>query len=258
MAKRACRYFAGWSRLTGTLGLMAVSALAVGNIDRARALAEEGLEVGRRSGDLLAESYAVYCAGVVHAWRGELDDAERLIEESVRAARQLGNVRSVASWGRALGGIALARRDYEQARLRFQESLALHRTLDDPWGISHSLSRLAVVSDHDTARRLVAQSVELELKTGDRPGLVFNFEVCAGLAAAENRPERAVRLYAYASALRGSVGTHPSEVGWPNPETAVAELRPALSEDAFAEAWGQGRAMTLDEALAYAFGNGTP
>ena len=87
---------------------------------------------------------------------------------------------------------------------------------------------------------------------GRPPGLVFNFEVCAGLAAAEGRPERAVRLYACASVLRGSVGTHPSEVGWPDPDTAVAELRSTLGEEAFAEAWAQGRAMRLDEALAYA------
>jgi hypothetical protein len=170
----------------------------------------------------------------------------------MRGARQTGNVRSVASWGRALGGVALARRDYARARLFFEESLALHRTLDDLWGIPHSLSRLAVVSDHDTARRLVAESVEIELKTGDRPGLVFNFEVCAGLAAAVGSPERAVRLYAYASALRGSVGTHPSEGGWPDPETAVAQLRSALGEHPFAKAWAEGSAMGLDEALAYA------
>ena len=37
----------------GTLGLMATSALALGDLDRARALAEEALEVGRRSGDLM-------------------------------------------------------------------------------------------------------------------------------------------------------------------------------------------------------------
>ena len=148
--------------LAGTLGLMATSALALGDLDRARALAEESLDVGRRSGDLMSESYACYNAGVVFAWRGELDEAERLIEESVRGARQLGNVRSIASWGRSLGGIALARRDHAQARLLFEESLALHRTLDDPWGTSHSLSRLAVVSDHDTARHLVAENVELD------------------------------------------------------------------------------------------------
>ena len=92
------------------------------------------------------------------AWRGELDEAERLIEESVRAARQLGNVRSVANWTRALGGIALARRDYAQARLFFEESLALHRTLDDPWGISHSLSSLALVCRRATTTRRGAWS----------------------------------------------------------------------------------------------------
>ena len=48
------------------------------------------------------------------------------------------------------------------------------------------------------------------------------------------------------------MGSHPSEVGWPDPDTAVAELRSALGEEAFAEAWAQGRAMGLDESLAYA------
>ncbi len=157
-ATQACQSFAGWETtcgFAGTLGAMSVSALALGDLDRARALAEEAVEVGRRSGDRMTESYARFSAGVVLAWRGELDEAERLIEESVRDARQLGNIRSVASWTRALGGIALARGDYAQARRLFEESLALHRTLDDPWGISHSLSRLALVlleATHDRRR----------------------------------------------------------------------------------------------------------
>ncbi len=93
----------------------------------------------------MTESYARFNAGVVLAWRGELDEAECLVTESVRDARQLGNIRSVASWLRTLGGIALVRCDYAQARLLFEESLALHRTLNDTRGISHSLSRLALM-----------------------------------------------------------------------------------------------------------------
>ena len=123
-------------------------------------------------------------------------------------------------------------------------------------GTSHSLTRLALVlledRDDDAVRSLVADSVALQLRTGDLPGLVFNLEVCAGQAAAKDRPERAVRLYACANALRGSVGTHRSEVAWPDPETAVDQLRSALGEPAFDEAWTQGLAMGLDEALAYA------
>ena len=142
----------------------------------------------------MTESHARYDFAVVLAWRGELDEAESLVEESVRGARQLGDVRSVANWLRSLGGIVVARGDHARARPRFEESLAIHRTLDDTTGISRSLSRLAYVLevDHVTSRRLIAESVELELKTGDRPGLVFNLETCAALAAAEGRPERAV------------------------------------------------------------------
>ena len=55
-----------------------------------------------------------------------------------------------------------------------------------------------------------------------------------------------------------ALGTHPSEVAWPDPETAIAELRSELAEDAFAEVWAQGAAMGLDEALAYALEEETP
>ena len=54
--------------------------------------------------------------------------------------------------------------------------------------------------------------------------------------------------------LRESVGFDAFEIGWPDPEPDVARLRAALGEEAFAEAWEQGRAMTLDEALDYALG----
>ena len=182
--------------LVYTLGLVSNSALALGQLDRARLLTEEAVEVARASGDPMIESYARYNAGVVRARHGELDEAERLIEESVRASRQLGNVRSVASWTRSLGGIVLARGDHSRARLLFEESLALHRTLSDGWGISHTLTRLALVmleaQNTQASRQLVAESVALELESGDWPGLVFNFEVCARLAAADGCRRRAV------------------------------------------------------------------
>jgi len=238
-----------------------MSALATGDVDRANELADEGRDFALRTGDLATEAYAVNTAGYALAHRGMFDEAERLLEESVRAARQLGNVRSVANWTRALGGIALTRGDYPKARLLLEESLDIHRTLGDPWGISHSLSRLALVSlelhDMDSSRRLAAESLAIEREVGDRPGQLFNFEVLAGVEAAEGRPERAVRLYACASVLREAVGSHVVEPGWPDHEAAVAQLRSAAGEEAFAEAWAKGRAMGLDESLAYALGEET-
>ena len=243
-------------KIAGVLFVMTNSALALGEVDRASALADEALELAKRTGDLTTETFARYTFGLVLAWRGELDEARLVCEESVRRARQLGDVRSIANWLRTLGGIAIAQGESDRARTLFNESLAIHRTLDDQWGISRSTSRLAIVMleahDHDAARRMLAESLTIERKMGDRPGLIFNLELCAKLAAAENQPARATRLYACASVLRDSVGPHPVEVGWPSHASHVTHLRSFLGEDEFAEAWAQGRTMTLNESLDYA------
>ena len=226
-ARRACPSFAGWEttwRLAGTLGLLGVSALALGDPDRARALAEEGLEVARRSGDLMTESYALLqrrCRACLArgARRGRAPDrGERARGASARERPQRreldqGARRDCAGSGRLRAGAP---------PLRGEPRAPPHarRPLGDLPLALEPCARALEARDHDTARRLVAESVAIELKTGDRPGLVFNLEVCAGLAAAEGRPERAVRLYACASVLRESVGSHPCEVGWPDPETA--------------------------------------
>ena len=240
------------------LGPMSVSALAFGDGERARRLALAGVEAARRSGDPMIGAYAGFSLGVVRAWHGDLEEAERLLQESVQEANRLGNVRSVANWSRILGGMAAARGDSESARTLIEQSLALHRTLDDPWGTSHALSSLALVmvgaADADAARRLVGESISIERDVGDLPGLIFNLEVCARLAASEGRRTRAVRLYAGASGVGEAMGfrRHASEVDWTDRERDIEELRSLLGEEAFADAWEQGRAMTMDEALDYA------
>ncbi len=234
------------------IGILAISSLATGDLDRARALAEEGFELARRSGDAMTEAYARNTLGAVLAQAGQLDDATRLLAESVAMARRLGNVRSIAMWSRMLGNVALARGDREQARLCFEESLAVGQTLADPWATSRALSRLALMAadagDEEQARRLAVKSIEIEKDAGSWIGQLLNLEVFAALAAAAGRPRRAARLYGCASVIRASAGSQ----DWPDRNPDLSDLRRALGEDAFAEAWEQGRGMTLDEALHYA------
>ena len=47
------------------------------------------------------------------------------------------------------------------------------------------------------------------------------------------------------------------EGGWPDPAPR-AQIRATLGEKAFAEAWGEGRAMTLAEPAAYALEERVP
>ncbi len=245
-------------RVASSLSVLGASALAEGDADRALALTEEGLAVARRLGDLSMQAMLLFGVGLSHGWRGELDEAERTIEKSVRKARQAGNVTSVGNWLRGLGSVALARRDYEGARPYFEESLAIGRELGQPWCIAHTLSNLALLAqearDDDTARLLLAESVAIERESGERLGLAANLEVYGRLAVAQDHPVRAVRVYGSASILRESVGLDACEVGWPDPAPDVARLRSALDAEAFAEAWEEGRTLTLDESLDYALG----
>ena len=81
--------------------------------------------------------------------------------------------RSVGAWQKSLAGIALMRGDHAQAWRLFEESLAIHRGLDDAWGVSHSLSSLAFLAleagDAETARDLLSEALAIERDSGHQP-----------------------------------------------------------------------------------------
>jgi hypothetical protein len=65
-------------------------------------------------------------------------------------------------------------------------------------------------------------------------------------------PERTARLLGAAEALRAAIGLPLPPAERPDYERTVAAARAQLDEAAFATAWAQGRAMSLDQLVAYA------
>ena len=235
------------------LGVIAISSLATGDLEQARAVAEEGLELAQRSGDAMSEAYARNTLGAVLAQAGQLDDASRLLTESVAMARRQGNVRSVAMWSRMVGNVALARGDREQARLCFEESLAVGRTLADPWATARALSRLALMAAD--ARRRGAGTAPGRREHRDREGRgkldrpapqPRGIRGPGGRSGASARGPRASTAVRASSVSRPAVRTGPIEIRTlPTSGVPSARRRSPRSGQ-------QGRAMTLDEALDYA------
>ena len=110
------------------LGLLGVAALLGGDTDTALA-ADPGGPSTWLAGQAITcvESAALWQVGVCLAVRGELDEAERTLEEAVDLARKVGNARSVGAWLKSLAGVALMRGDHARAWRLFDESLAIHR-----------------------------------------------------------------------------------------------------------------------------------
>jgi hypothetical protein len=88
------------------------------------------------------------------------------------------------------------------------------------------------------------------------PGpITENLSLFAEFLAAEGRAEMAARLLARADVLREEIGGVPSWVGEMNEKT-LATIHTQLDDAAFAEAWAQGQALTVDEAIARALDSG--
>ncbi len=229
--------------LAGTLGIMGNSALALGDFDRAGALTAEAVEVGRRSGDLMTASYAHYCAGVVFAWHGELDEGrapdrgERARGPSARERPQRreldkGARRDCAGSKRPRAGTPPLRGE-PRAASHTRRSLGDLPLAHQPCAyIREERSRHGVAPGRGERRDRAEDRA-----TGQVSSSTSRF--APGWPLRRIASERAVRLYAYASTLRGSVGTHPSEVAWPDPAQQIDHLRTVLGEEAFADAWAR-------------------
>ena len=244
------RRFGDVRMISSTLGLLSVTG---GDADSALALSREALEVVRKGDDPNVEGHALWHVGVALAAVGELDDAERTLEEAVSFARSHGDLRSVGSWQKTLAGLAIIRGDQARAWRLTEESLAIHRGLDDVWGVSHSLSSLSFLAleagDTQTARTLLSDALAIERESGDQPRFANALEMSARLAADDGQPALAIRLYARAALLRERVRGLTFEVGWPDPTPNLDDLRAWVGEDTFEEEWARGRAMTLIQAI---------
>lgn len=85
-------------------------------------------------------------------------------------------------------------------------------------------------------------------------GIIHSLEGFAGLAAAQARPQRALRLAGAAASLREAIGAPLSPTEHARLEHRLEAARQTLSEAVGTELWAEGRAMTLEQASTYALG----
>jgi hypothetical protein len=150
----------------------------------------------------------------------------------------------------------LARLEGDRAaeRARREECLALSRALATPRSVAAGQLALAALTldegDLDAARRYSDEGLRLMRDLGNLVEVPRALEGMAGLAAATGRPARALRLAGAAAAIRAAVGTRPLPVEQENLDRWLTAARQALGAAEQAAAWGAGRALTLEEAIA--------
>ena len=243
----------GIAPLLNNLGLIA---LERADYVTARRLNEESLALRRELGDKRGIALSLFNLVLIAWHQGDAASAHSLLEESLAIHRELKDKQGIASVLSRRGHLLLHEGDYAAARSALQECLALRRDLGDRIGIAalmHALGNVAMgEGDHAAARAHYVEGLLLSRDTGDRWRLADCLEGFAGLALAQEQPERAARLFGMDEAVRHSLDVALNPFDRPYYERNLAAAQAALGEEAFAKTWAEGRAMTQEQTLAYA------
>ena len=171
-------------------------------------------------------------------------------------SRALGNERGVATSIKSLGDLALAQEDYERAARLGDESLALVRKLGNEAAIATTLLTrgfVALVQGHQQeATGMIAESLRIRLRLRENEAIPNCLGVVATLLAARGDTEGAARLLAGAGALFERVGNPLEPFERRIYDQNVGRIKAQLSEETFALAWAEGRAMSFEQAVAFA------
>lgn len=225
-----------------------------GEYDSAAGLFEESLSSARDSTPFMV-AIALLNYGVLDYARGDFDGATAHLEEAVMLARGMRLALAISLGLRTLGDVARARGDLEAASARLEKALDVGRRRGG-WGLGLTLQWAGRIArargDHERAESLHHEALELFQEARYKLDAVDALESLAGLAALAKSLPEAARLFGAAEALRESTGYVRFLVDRDGYEADVAIVREGLTEEELARAWGEGQAMSLEEAVAYA------
>lgn len=227
-----------------------------GQYPRARALAEEGLELYRSLDDRAGTVRSLSNLGAILLSEERIADAVAALDESVALSRELPESRLAALALNNRGDVALTQGDYEVATALFEESLALLREVGDTANIARSLFNLgaAALECGNTAEalELLRESVSASSRLGDKEDMAWCLVGLAAVATQRGDPLRGAIVLGAADGLLEGMGAlmKPFERGLQG--RTLAAIRERLDATTLEEAWTSGRGLALDEAVAAA------
>ena len=233
--------------------------LAQGDLERTKMLTE-GLPRNQESEDTDVRSRGFGTLGWL-AWdRGDLERGQNLLEEGLEISRKSKDVRGIVYGLTNVGYAAMLRGDYERAKALTEEGLTLSRELGGQPGVVYLLCNLGTIAqeqgDRERAAVLFEESVKRNRKWGHKAILAELMEGIAVEAGAYGVAVRAARLYGAAEALREAIGVPLPESDRPRYGRHTAAACSLVDKETWREAWAEGKAMKLEQAVEYALSAG--
>ncbi len=234
-------------------------ALSQGDFGAAKTLIEEGLTLYRELGDEEGIGAALTDLGLV-AVLGQRDDmpVRAVLEKLEELKSRLKNRNTLAYMLLLEGTLAASQGDLGPSVALHEQSLELFREIQDTPGIIWCLGNLGgialVQGEYEEALPLLRESLRLGWESDYKVPSQFCLYWLAGVAASQEQPVRAARLWGAVEGMQEAYGVNitPITVSFTDYEGRLAAARSQLDEEAWSGAWAWGKAMPLEQVVGYA------
>jgi predicted ATPase/DNA-binding CsgD family transcriptional regulator len=238
------------------LWVAAIMAFNQNDADACRALSAESLRLGTELKDVEVTTWSLL-VGAMPRWLDEdLVSANEQIALALSLARLMHLDHVELNALDALCALLVARGELARAVDVGEQGLALSQDRGELWLRGYLLTFLAQATwqqgDRLRAETLAREAATCKRMIDDRHGLTNVLETLAWMAAESGQPARAATLLGCAEQVRGQSAVTLMDLYRPQHDRSVTAIVQAIGEQAFAAAFARGRAMTIDEGVAFA------
>lgn len=223
---------------------------------RRRANKKQAIEIFREVGD--QRMLALYLANLaqVEMIYGDIESAQASLEEAIELNRYLKHQPLHGDLLGFDGRLAFFRGEYGRARVCLEKAATTAKELGNRmhylWWSTHSAYVAVVEGNVAEARRIFVETVQGFQKDQSEIGVAYALEGMAGLFVAIDKHDTAARLIGWADATRKRIDDTRPLLEQADVDKSIAACLARMGDVAFSDAYEEGQAMSLDEAVRYA------
>jgi tetratricopeptide (TPR) repeat protein len=226
------------------------------DLKRSKVLVSESLRLYRELGHLFGIAECLRELALRIIWEGDFYLSVPLLEEAHMIYRQLGNKSGETEILGCQGTLAYWKGDYQQAYAYQKESFELHEIFGNyylaSWAgvnMAYALMRQGRISKATEVFQLWLQR---SYQSKDIDLVIYTLEGLASLYVNQVQFERATQLFAWTNMMRVNMDNQNPPIEQASIEKDLAVIHSKVNDTQFAELFAKGRALTTEQAVAFA------